>query len=90
MPLGYPLRGALQDCHKALRRLRPGQKVNCVPGMAALSSKGLLAASLTAAYGEGAFDIIPRSYRLPDQYWRWRAWLKLQVSANTTCWHWPS
>ena len=50
-----------------------------MPGMAALSNKGLLVASMTAAYGEGAFAVIPRSYVLPDQYWRWRAWLKAQV-----------
>jgi hypothetical protein len=52
-----------------------------VPGLTALSSKGLLVSSMTAAYGEGAFDVMPRSYVLPDQYWRWRAWLKAQVQA---------
>jgi len=71
-----------QDCHKALRRLRPGQKANCVPGMAALSSKGPLVASLTVAYGEGAFNVIPRSYVLPGHYWRWRAWLQSQARAT--------
>lgn len=71
--------GVLQSCFKALKRLRPGQKVGCLPGASALSNKAALVVSLTAAYGEGAFHITPRSYLLPSQYWQWRAWLQTQV-----------
>ena len=58
-----------------------------MPGLTALSSKGLLVRSITAAYGEGAFRVMPRSYVLPDQYWRWRAWLKAQVRESDAVIH---
>ena len=71
----------LQGCEQALVNARPGSKVSCVPGMEAVTEKRRLATTLRAAYGEGAFAIIPRTYLLPEEYWRWQLSLKAQVSA---------
>jgi hypothetical protein len=63
----------------ALPHAEPGHKISCVPGLHELTMKDRLVARLTQFYGEGAFDIIPRSYLLPTQYWPWRMWLANQV-----------
>ena len=72
---------ALQACLKALPRTRAGQRVNCVPGVTALSDKRRLVETLLGAYGSGAFTVIPRTFLLPQQYWDWRLWLLQQVRA---------
>ena len=36
-------------------------------------------ATLTEHYGEGAFELMPRSWLLPDHYWHWRLWAEAQV-----------
>ncbi len=69
----------LQGCKRALMNARPGSKVSCVPGLEAVTEKRRLATTLRAAYGEGAFAIIPRTYLLPEEYWRWRLSLGTQV-----------
>ncbi|EFJ46264.1 hypothetical protein VOLCADRAFT_93371 [Volvox carteri f. nagariensis] len=38
------------------------------------------------AYGEAAFDFIPRSYMLPSQYWIWRSWTQLSASPSDLPW----
>ena len=62
----------MQACLRALPHTQPGQRVNCVPGTAALSRKGHMIATLLSAYGSGAFSIIPRTFLLPQHYWDWR------------------
>ena len=69
-----------QACLRALPHTRPGQRVSCVPGSTALSHKGRLIETLQAAYGSGAFSIIPRTFLLPQQYWDWRLWLTDSVT----------
>jgi len=51
--------------------------------------KDRLVARLTQFYGEGAFNIIPRSYLLPTQYWPWRMWLAAQVRRQPRHLHAP-
>ncbi|KAL4452451.1 hypothetical protein ABPG75_008113 [Micractinium tetrahymenae] len=56
-------------CYEAFkRRLNASHAVSCVPGTQAVSDKAGLAASLEAAYGPAAGGIVPRSFRLPQQY----------------------
>lgn len=74
---------SLQGCLQSLAHAVPGHKVSCVPGLHELTLKDRLIARLTQFYGEGAFDIIPRSYLLPTQYWPWRLWLANQVFLNS-------
>jgi len=69
----------LQQCERALTQAKPGQRVNCVPGIQSLTRKGRLIATLTQHYGEGAFELTPRSWLLPEQYWHWRLWAESQV-----------
>ena len=69
----------LQQCERALTQVKPGQRVNCVPGIQSLTRKGRLIATLTEHYGEGAFELTPRSWLLPEQYWHWRLWAESQV-----------
>lgn len=71
---------------QALPHALPGHKISCVPGLHELTMKDRLVARLTHFYGEGAFDIIPRSYLLPAQYWQWRLWLTSQVALLTATW----
>ncbi|KAI8476030.1 MAG: hypothetical protein J3K34DRAFT_516940 [Monoraphidium minutum] len=60
-------------CVMALPHMRPGQRVNCVPGVNDIALKKDFVRSWQEAYGEGAFGFIPRSYLLPEQYWVWRS-----------------
>ena len=69
----------MQACLKALPHTRPGHKVSCMPGITALSDKRRLIETLTSAYGEGAFTILPRTFVLPELYWDWRVWMHDQV-----------
>jgi len=69
----------LQQCERALAEVKPGQRVNCIPGIQSLAMKGRLIATLTEHYGEGAFELTPRSWLLPEQYWHWRLWAESQV-----------
>ena len=71
----------MQGCERALLHAKPGQRVSCVPGMEAVTEKRQLAATMVAAYGEGAFAVIPRTYLLPEEYWRWRLAIQSQVLA---------
>ncbi|KAK9865549.1 hypothetical protein WJX84_007461 [Apatococcus fuscideae] len=71
---------AHQGCERALLHAKPGQRVSCVPGMEAVTEKRQLAATMVAAYGEGAFAVIPRTYLLPEEYWRWRLAIQSQAS----------
>ncbi len=58
----------MQACLKALPHTVPGQRVNCIPGISALTDKRRLIETLVRAYGEGAFRIVPRTFLLPEQY----------------------
>ena len=49
----------VQACLKALPHTVPGQRVNCIPGISALTDKRRLIETLVRAYGEGAFRIVP-------------------------------
>ena len=71
----------LQQCERALTKVKPGQRVNCLPGVQNLAGKGRLIATLTQHYGQGAFELTPRSWLLPDQYWHWRLWAETQVQS---------
>ena len=35
-------------------------------------------------YGEGAFEVVPRTFLLPEQYLEWQTWMR----ANKVC-RWP-
>lgn len=70
----------MQACERALTKVQGHQRVSCVPGIASLARKNRLIATLTQHYGEGAFELTPRSWLLPDQYWQWRVQAETQVS----------
>lgn len=72
----------LQQCEKALTKIGPRQRVSCVPGVQSLARKARLIATLAWHYGEGAFELTPRSWLLPHQYWQWRLWAEAQVPSS--------
>ena len=74
----------LQNCERALTQVHPGQRVNCLPGVLSLAQKHRLVHTLTSHYGEGAFELIPRSWLLPSRYWHWRLWAEAQVLTSQT------
>jgi hypothetical protein len=45
-----------------------------------------IACTHTQAYGEAAFDHMPRSYLIPQQYWVWRSHLAATGSPPHTRW----
>ncbi|KAK9832730.1 hypothetical protein WJX81_005345 [Elliptochloris bilobata] len=71
-----------QECYKALPYLGPGQRVSCLPGIAALTDKASLVETLVRAYGELAFSILPRSFLLPEGYWAWRLWREAHAACQ--------
>lgn len=56
-----------------------------MPGITALSDKRRLIDTLTAAYGEGAFGMLPRTFLLPEGYWDWRLWMEDHVRPSLPC-----
>ena len=70
----------MQACERVLTKIQPHQRVNCVPGIASLARKNRLIATLVQHYGEGAFEMTPRSWLLPEQYWHWRLRAEAQAS----------
>ena len=66
----------MQACLKALPHTVHGQRVNCIPGISALTDKRRLIETLVRAYGDGASQIVPRTFLLPEQYLEWRAWIR--------------
>ncbi|GFR45039.1 hypothetical protein Agub_g6409 [Astrephomene gubernaculifera] len=73
-------------CHAVLGAIAPPKRVNCIPGVEAVAYKQPLVRSMQEAYGEAAFDFIPRSYMLPTQYWIWRAWTQHSSSPADLPW----
>ncbi|KAG2498580.1 hypothetical protein HYH03_003331 [Edaphochlamys debaryana] len=73
-------------CHTVLSAIAPPKRVNCVPGVEAVAYKQPLVRTMQEAYGEAAFDFIPRSYQLPSQYWVWRSWTLTTHSPSDLPW----
>lgn len=73
-------------CFRAYPIMTTQQKVNCLPGVSAIILKKELVKTLQEAYGEAAFLIMPRSYRVPEQYWTWRSFLMASNSPEDTKW----
>eukprot|EP00775_Hariotina_reticulata_P003824 gene3824-4082_t len=73
-------------CHKAFPVMKPGQQVNCLPGAQAMALKRDFVHTWQQAYGEAAFNYIPRSYLLPEQYWLWRNNIKASSFPPDTKW----
>lgn len=71
----------LQACSEAFKRpLRPGQLVNCVPGLEAVTEKARLFRSLEVAFGAAAAAAVaPLTYSLPGQYFQLAALLQKEV-----------
>ncbi|KXZ45431.1 hypothetical protein GPECTOR_55g337 [Gonium pectorale] len=73
-------------CHSVLGAIAPPKRVNCVPGVEAVAFKQPLVRTMQEAYGEAAFEFIPRSYMLPSQYWVWRSWTQAARSPPELPW----
>ncbi|GLC35121.1 Tubulin polyglutamylase ttll5 [Pleodorina starrii] len=73
-------------CHSVLGAIAPPKRVNCVPGVEAVAYKQPLVRTMQEAYGEAAFEYIPRSYMLPSQYWVWRSWTQRSGSPPGLPW----
>lgn len=72
-----------QGCYEAFkRRLNDTHAVSCVPGTRAVTGKATLGTTLYAAYGDAAWGIVPRSFRLPQQYAELAAHLKQEQGSG--------
>lgn len=58
------------------------QLVSAVPGLFALTKKRRLPTTLAAAYGEAAWQLVPRSFSLPGDIAAWRLWLDERAAAG--------
>jgi len=68
--------------HQAAEQgLRPGQLSSAVPGTQSICKKRRLPATLYRAYGDSAWDIMPRSYQIPFQVREWKTWLEAHKGA---------
>ena len=64
--------------------LRPGQVVSIVPGFLCITRKTSLVRSLRASYGdELAFQIVPRTFKLPEELDEWSACMNSQPSSSS-------
>ena len=66
--------------------LRPGQMLAIIPGLLAVSRKTTLARSLRDMFGEAAWGIVPRSFKLPDELDEWGQWLAANPGYDTGYW----
>eukprot|EP00877_Chromochloris_zofingiensis_P003213 jgi/Chrzof1/12893/Cz07g11100.t1 len=69
--LWSPARTAL----KAIPTVKPGQLISAMPGMFSLTKKRRLSVTLSQAYGDDAWSLMPLSFSLPNEVWSWRTWL---------------
>ncbi|GLC40170.1 hypothetical protein PLESTM_001009700 [Pleodorina starrii] len=66
--------------------LRGHQMLGIIPGLLAVSRKTTLVRSLRDLYGEAAWDIVPRSYKLPDELDDWGRWVASNPGRDTGLW----
>lgn len=66
--------------------LRPGQMLAIIPGLLAVTRKTTLARSLRDMFGEAAWGIVPRSFKLPDELDEWSQWLAANPGSDTGYW----
>ncbi len=69
-----------------LLRTSPLQMCSTIPGLLAVSRKTTLARSLRDMYGEGAWEIIPRTFKLPEELDAWAAWVSAHPEHDTGLW----
>ncbi|GLI65804.1 hypothetical protein VaNZ11_009427 [Volvox africanus] len=66
--------------------LRRHQMLGIIPGLLAVSRKTTLVRSLRDLFGEAAWDIVPRSYKLPDELDEWGRWVAGNPERDTGFW----
>ncbi|GFR49659.1 hypothetical protein Agub_g11802, partial [Astrephomene gubernaculifera] len=66
--------------------LRPHQMLAIVPGLLAVSRKTTLVRSLRDTFGEAAWGIVPRSFKLPDELDEWGRWVAEHPEQDTGLW----
>eukprot|EP00198_Chlamydomonas_reinhardtii_P003616 XP_001692952.1 guanylate cyclase [Chlamydomonas reinhardtii] len=66
--------------------LRHHQMLAIVPGLLAVSRKTTLVRSLRDMFGDAAWGIVPRSYKLPDELDEWGQWVADNPGADTGMW----
>ncbi|GIM13614.1 hypothetical protein Vretimale_16680 [Volvox reticuliferus] len=66
--------------------LRKHQMLGIIPGLLAVSRKTTLVRSLRDLFGEAAWDIVPRSYKLPDELDEWGRWVAENPERDTGLW----
>ncbi|KXZ50147.1 CYG40/TTL7 protein [Gonium pectorale] len=66
--------------------LRPHQMLAIVPGLLAVSRKTTLVRSLRDMFGEAAWGIVPRSFKLPDELDEWGRWVATNPGLDTGLW----
>ncbi|PNH11180.1 Tubulin polyglutamylase TTLL5 [Tetrabaena socialis] len=66
--------------------LRTQQMLSIIPGLLAVSRKTTLVRSLRDTFGEAAWGIVPRSFKLPDELDDWGAWVARNPSRDTGLW----
>jgi hypothetical protein len=70
----------------AAEMLRPGQIVNIIPGFLSITRKTSLVRTLRTAYGDAAFKVVPRTFKLPDELQTWSDWVKRNPMQDTGMW----
>lgn len=66
--------------------LRPGQLVSVIPGFLCVTRKTSLVRTLLGAYGEDAWQMLPRTWKLPEQLGDWTEWLREHPARDTGLW----
>ena len=62
-------------CTDLEHHVLPGQRMSCIPRLQTLTWKDSFAETLVAEYGvEGAFNITPPTFVIPEQVAEWKAW----------------
>ena len=59
-----------------------------IPGFLSVTRKTSLIRTLTAAYGSAAWQLVPRTFKLPDELDDWARWLGDHPEVRTRAGHW--
>lgn len=63
-----------------------GQVISIVPGLLTVTRKTSLIRTLRNVYGEAAFSLVPRTFKLPDELDDWAEWVRRNPHADNGLW----
>lgn len=62
------------------------QVISIVPGLLTITRKTSLVRTLRNVYGDAAFELVPRTFKLPDELDDWAEWVRRNPRQDNGLW----